>query len=94
MPVDAAVVAADRVLSLRGPMRLWDPPRGVRLVATDADWAYGDGAEKEAPIQSHLLTLTGRSGLLGRASHHNPVPAGLPSDYVPHDARHARDERR
>jgi hypothetical protein len=60
MPVDAAVAAADRVLSLRGPMRLWDPPRGVRLVATDADWAYGDGAEKEAPIQSHLLTLTGR----------------------------------
>jgi uncharacterized protein (TIGR03083 family) len=60
MPVDAAVAAADRVLSLRGPMRLWDPPRGVRLVATDADWAYGEGAEKEAPIQSHLLTLTGR----------------------------------
>jgi uncharacterized protein (TIGR03083 family) len=60
MPVDAAVAAADRVLSLRGPMRLWNPPRGVRLVATDADWAYGDGAEKEAPIQSHLLTLTGR----------------------------------
>jgi len=60
MPVDAAVAAANRVLSLRGPMRLWDPPRGVRLVATDADWAYGDGVEKEAPIQSHLLTLTGR----------------------------------
>jgi uncharacterized protein (TIGR03083 family) len=60
MPVDAAVAAADRVLSLRGPMRLWDPPPGVRLVATDADWAYGDGAEKQAPIQSHLLTLTGR----------------------------------
>jgi len=60
MPVDAAVAAADRVLSLRGPMRLWNPPCGVRLVATDADWAYGEGAEQEAPIQSHLLTLTGR----------------------------------
>ena len=60
MPVDAAVAAADRVLSLPRPMRLWDPPRGVRLVATDADWAYGDGAEQEAAIQSHLLTLTGR----------------------------------
>ncbi len=60
LPVDAAVAAADRVLSLRGPMRLWHPPRGVRLVATDADWAYGDGAETRAPIQSHLLTLTGR----------------------------------
>lgn len=60
VPVDAAAAAADRVISLRGPMRLWEPPRGVRLVATDADWAYGDGAVVEAPMQSHLLTLTGR----------------------------------
>jgi uncharacterized protein (TIGR03083 family) len=60
MPVDAAVAAADRVLSLRGPMRLWRPPHGLRLVATDADWAHGHGAVTEAPIQSHLLTLTGR----------------------------------
>jgi uncharacterized protein (TIGR03083 family) len=60
MPVDAAVVAADRVLALRGPMRLWKAPHGVRLVATDADWAYGKGAVVEAPIQSHLLNLTGR----------------------------------
>lgn len=60
MPVDAAVAAADRVLSLRGPMRLWEPPRAVRLVATDTDWAYGDGPVREAPIQSHLLALTGR----------------------------------
>jgi uncharacterized protein (TIGR03083 family) len=60
MPVDAAVAAADRVLSLRGPMRLWEPPRGVRLVATDTDWAYGDGPVTKAPMQSHLLALTGR----------------------------------
>lgn len=58
--VDASVAAANRVLSLRGPMRLWEPPRWVRLVATDADWTYGDGDVVEAPIQSHLLTLTGR----------------------------------
>ncbi|HET6938085.1 MAG TPA: maleylpyruvate isomerase family mycothiol-dependent enzyme [Nocardioides sp.] len=60
MPVDAARVAANRVLSLRGPMRLWDAPRGLRLVATDIDWAFGDGAELKEPIQSHLLRLTGR----------------------------------
>lgn len=60
LPVDAVVAAADRVLALRGPMRLWAPPRGVRLVATDADWAYGDGVVVEAPMQSLLLTLTGR----------------------------------
>ena len=63
MPVDAAVAAADRVLCLRGPMRLWEPPRGVRLAATDVDWAYGEGAVVDAPIQSHLLTLTGRQPL-------------------------------
>jgi uncharacterized protein (TIGR03083 family) len=61
MPVDAAVAAADRVLSLRGPMRLWEPPYGVRLVATDAEWVSGDGPVVKAPIQSLLLTLTGRS---------------------------------
>jgi uncharacterized protein (TIGR03083 family) len=66
MPLDAAVAAADRVLSLRGPMRLWAPPRGVRLVATDAEWSYGEGPPTEAPIQSHLLSLTGR----------RPSPAG------------------
>jgi uncharacterized protein (TIGR03083 family) len=61
MPVDAAVAAADRVLSLRGPMRLWAPPRATRLVATDADWSYGEsGPLVEAPIQAHLLHLTGR----------------------------------
>jgi uncharacterized protein (TIGR03083 family) len=60
MPVDAAMAAADRVLALRGPMRLWDPPRGLRLVATDADWTFGDGTALEAPMQVHLLRLTGR----------------------------------
>lgn len=62
MPVDAAVAAADRVLALRGIMRLWEPPRGLRLVATDADWVYGDGTVVEAPMATHLLTLTGRQG--------------------------------
>ena len=60
MPVQAAVAAADRVLCLRGPMRLWKPPHDVRLVATDADWTYGAGPVMQAPMQSHLLTLTGR----------------------------------
>ena len=60
MPPDAAAAAADRVYTLKGPMRLWDPPRGVRLVATDVDWARGDGRVVEAPMQDHLLALTGR----------------------------------
>ncbi len=60
MPLDAAVVVADRVRAFRGPVRLWRPPAGVRLVATDADWSYGEGPVVEAPIQAHLLNGTGR----------------------------------
>lgn len=48
VPVDAAVTAADRVLVLLGPMRPWKPPRGIRLVATEADWADGEGPLVEA----------------------------------------------
>lgn len=59
MPADAAAAAADRVLALRGPMRLWKAPE-VRLVATDIEWARGEGEELRAPMQNHLLTLTGR----------------------------------
>ncbi|QLQ10245.1 MAG: maleylpyruvate isomerase family mycothiol-dependent enzyme [Nocardioidaceae bacterium] len=60
MPPEAAAAAADRVLALRGPMRLWKPVQGIRLIATDIDWAYGDGELIEAPVQTHLLSLTGR----------------------------------
>lgn len=60
MPPAAAAAAADRVVSAPRPIRLWTPPRGVRLVAADIDWAYGTGPELSAPMQVHLLTLTGR----------------------------------
>ena len=60
MPPAAAAAAADRVLSTPRPIRRWKPPRGVRLIATDVRWAYGDGEEVREPMQSHLLTLTGR----------------------------------
>jgi uncharacterized protein (TIGR03083 family) len=72
MPVDAAAAAANRVLALRGPMRLWKPPSGMRLVATDSDWSYGDGVVVRAPLQSHLLTLTGRQK--GGVATHAPTP--------------------
>jgi len=60
MPPDAAAAAADRVLHTPRPLRRWRPPQGVRLVATDTDWTYGTGHELPAPMQAHLLTLTGR----------------------------------
>jgi uncharacterized protein (TIGR03083 family) len=63
MPPDAAAAAADRVVSTPPVLRRWKPLQGVRLVATDADWAYGSGDEVRAPMQSHLLTLTGRQSV-------------------------------
>ncbi len=60
MPPDAAAAAAERVLTTPRPIRRWTAPRSVRLVATDTDWAFGTGREVRAPMQVHLLTLTGR----------------------------------
>jgi uncharacterized protein (TIGR03083 family) len=60
IPPDAAVAAADRVLGTPPPIRRWKPPRDVRLVATDTDWAYGSGFEVRATMGTQLLTLTGR----------------------------------
>lgn len=60
IPPDATAAAADRVLGTPGPLRRWKPPRDIRFVATDADWAFGSGREVHATMGTHLLTLTGR----------------------------------
>jgi uncharacterized protein (TIGR03083 family) len=60
IPAEAAAAAADRVLTTPAGLRRWKSPRGVRLVATDTDWSYGEGDEVAAPMGSHLLFLTGR----------------------------------
>ncbi|RVX46924.1 uncharacterized protein (TIGR03083 family) [Nonomuraea polychroma] len=38
--------------------------RGLRLVATDVDWAVGEGDVVEGPIQALLLLLSGRPAAL------------------------------
>ena len=48
MPPEAAAAAADRVLGTPPGGAAWKPPRDVRLVATDIDWAYGSGDEAHA----------------------------------------------
>jgi uncharacterized protein (TIGR03083 family) len=63
IPVEVGAVTASRLLSLRGPMRLWRAPSDRRLVATDVEWSYGDGPVVEAPMQDILLGLTGRRPL-------------------------------
>ncbi|MGY1828708.1 maleylpyruvate isomerase family mycothiol-dependent enzyme [Blastococcus sp. SYSU DS0541] len=65
VPVDAAVTAATRVWDLPWPTSTTFHARrrlsGRRLVATDADWAVGQGQVVEGPIEALLLLLTGRT---------------------------------
>jgi uncharacterized protein (TIGR03083 family) len=57
---DAAVVAAGRAWELRYPFRARRRFRGRKLVATDADFARGEGEPVERPIGELLLMITGR----------------------------------
>ncbi|MER7571080.1 maleylpyruvate isomerase family mycothiol-dependent enzyme [Streptomyces sp. NPDC126514] len=60
MPPAAARDAADRVCTMRFPLRPWPRPQ-ARLVATDIEWSWGAGEEIRAPIAELLLRLTGRT---------------------------------
>lgn len=77
MPPHAAAAAADRVLALnRVPgLRLRAPVRGVRLEATDTDWARTPGRPSDASTQVPvvrgqmrwlLLAVAGRRAALDR----------------------------
>ena len=49
---------------------MWHEERfaGVRAVATDADWARGEGPEVRGPIGELLLVATGRAAGLDALS--------------------------
>jgi uncharacterized protein (TIGR03083 family) len=68
MPVDAAVVAADRVATMGYWWWARRRLREVRLEATDADWARGAGAVVRGPIAVLLMVLTGRRARLDELS--------------------------
>ena len=61
MPPDAAREGAERVWRMGWPFWARRRLRGLRLTATDVDWAVGDGAEVRGPVEALLLVLTGRS---------------------------------
>jgi len=61
MPLDAGCEGATRVWRMGWPFWARRRLRGLRLVASDADWSAGDGAEVRGPIQALLLLLTGRT---------------------------------
>lgn len=73
MPTEAAGVAADRARLLRMAGRRL---RGLRLVATDTDWARGRGKVVEGPMEELLMLCTGREPRWERLSG-GGVPVGL-----------------
>ena len=60
VPVDAAVIAANRVWAMGFPFHARRRLSGQRLVATDAEFAVGEGTPLRAPIRDLLMLLTGR----------------------------------
>ncbi|BBX69029.1 maleylpyruvate isomerase family mycothiol-dependent enzyme [Mycolicibacterium psychrotolerans] len=68
MPTDAAVTAAQRAWDMGFPFRARQRCAGRRLVATDADFAVGEGREVAAPIRDLLLLLTGRQATIASAA--------------------------
>ena len=62
--VDAARTSAEWAWSVRFPQIRFGRLRGLRLVADDADWTRGRGAELHGPVEQLLLLCTGRPAAL------------------------------
>jgi uncharacterized protein (TIGR03083 family) len=60
MPVEPAVVAAQRVWKMGFPFNARKRFRDTKFVATDADFSVGDGDLVKGSIQEILMTLSGR----------------------------------
>ena len=60
MPAAAAAAAANHMWHMRFPTHPAKHFTGIRLVATDADFAVGEGYEIKAPIREILMVLAGR----------------------------------
>ena len=66
MPTDAGAAGAARVWAMGWPFWARRRFREYRLVATDANWSAGAGAEIHGAIDALLLLLTGRPAGLTR----------------------------
>ncbi|MFD4672662.1 maleylpyruvate isomerase family mycothiol-dependent enzyme [Lentzea sp. NPDC058450] len=66
MPVDAAVAAAADLWRIGFPFHARRRFAGHRLVATDAEWSAGEGAEISGPIEALVMLLAGRTATIPR----------------------------
>ena len=76
VPPDAAALAASRAWSRGWPFYPRKRMRGFRLVATDVQWAAGDGAPVNGPMAAILLLITGRLVVLPLLSGDGAVALG------------------
>ncbi len=60
VPEERLVAALDVIPKLAGFVGAKSRAAGLRIVATDADWAYGDGPEIRGAGEALLLALSGR----------------------------------
>lgn len=60
IPQTAAVAVGKHLWRMRFPMHPAKRLRGIELVATDVDFAVGDGYQITAPIRDILMVLAGR----------------------------------
>lgn len=71
MPTAAAAASANHMWHMRFPMQPAKQFTGIRLLATDADFAAGEGYEIKAPIRDILMAITGRpSGITDEVKAH------------------------
>ena len=71
MPAAAAAATANHMWHMRFPMQPAKQFTGIRLLATDADFAAGEGYEIKAPIREILMAITGRpSGISDEVKAH------------------------
>ncbi|SDF32843.1 TIGR03083 family protein [Lentzea fradiae] len=66
MPVDAAMVVADDLWRIGFPFHARRRLAGHRLVATDAGWSTGEGAEISGPIEALVMLMAGRTATIPR----------------------------
>ena len=66
VPSAAAAAAATRAYTMGWPFYARRRLAGLRLVATDHEWAVGDGRTVEGPMGALLLLVTGRSAAVAQ----------------------------
>jgi uncharacterized protein (TIGR03083 family) len=71
MPEAAAAAAANHMWHMRFPVQPAKQFTGIRLIATDADFAAGEGYQIKVPIRDILMAITGRpSGISAEVDTH------------------------